>query len=299
MLAFAFVLLSAVCAQDNPTADIRVLVDQLDTPNAKKDTFDKVVKLAKQDPRAREYVVQKLPQMIREPNSELWLDAVRLAGKLKAKEAIPALREAMSRPPVPAETYFTFGGIWRLNGDIVAKALFQIGEPAIPAVATLLKSEDSTIRGRALLILRNIGTPAARRVMADQLPRETDRENREIIEDTLSKADTSPDSSSHSNTPVRVRVGGPGNIPEPHLVNKVSPVYPADAAAKNVKGVVRLRVVVDTYGGVKQAVAVSGNPLLTDAAVQAVKQWRYQPILWQGYPAEAEFDVEVNVAPRK
>ena len=299
VLGFAFVLLSAVCAQNNQTADIRVLVDQLGTPNEKSDTLEKVVKLAQKDPRAREYVVQKLPQMIREPYSDLWMDAVRLAGRLKAIEAIPALQEAMSRPPVPTGTFFTLGPAWLLDGDIVAQMLSRIGEPAIPAVATLLKSEDWARRHRALLILRNIGTPAARRVMEDQLPLETNRENRGFIEGALSEVNTAPDSSSHSNTPVRVRVGGPGNMPVPHLVNKVSPVYPTDAAAKNVTGVVRLRVVVDTHGGVKQAAAVSGDPLLTGAAVRAVRQWRYQPILWHGYPAEAEFDVEVNVAPRK
>jgi HEAT repeat protein len=176
------VSLSGVCA---PTPDIRFLMQQLDTPSAEKDTFEKIVKLAKKDPRAREYVVQKLPEMIRGPQSDLWLDALRLAGTLKVEEAIPALQEAMSRPPFPAEPYLTFAGIWRLDGDIVAKTLSQIGEPAIPAATTLLKSEDAAMRGRALLILRNIGSPAARRVLVDQLPRETDRENQEIIEDTL------------------------------------------------------------------------------------------------------------------
>jgi HEAT repeat protein len=185
IVAFSLVSLSGVCAQNHPTPDIRFLVQQLDTPNAGKDTFEKIVKLAKKDPRAREYVVQKLPEMIRGPQSDVWLDALRLAGILQVKEAIPALQEAMSRPPLPAEPYLTFAGIWRLDGDIVAKTLSQIGEPAIPAATTLLKSEDAAMRGRALLILRNIGSPAARRVLVDQLPRETDRENQEIIEDTL------------------------------------------------------------------------------------------------------------------
>jgi hypothetical protein len=46
--------------------------------------------------------------MIRGPESGLWLDALRLAGKLKAKEALPALQEVMSRPPFPAEPSLTF-----------------------------------------------------------------------------------------------------------------------------------------------------------------------------------------------
>jgi hypothetical protein len=185
IVAFAFVFLSGACAQNNPTEDIRFLMEQLDSPRATKDTLGKIVKLATKDPRAREYVAQKLPEMIGGPKSDQWLDALRLAGKLRVIEAIPALQEAMLRPPSPAEPFLTFAGIWRLDTDIVAKTLSQIGEPAIPAAANLLKSEDAAMRGRALLILRNIATPAARKALENQLPRETNRENREIIEDTL------------------------------------------------------------------------------------------------------------------
>jgi HEAT repeat protein len=91
----------------------------------------------------------------------------------------------MSRPPSVATLYLSFSGLWRFDFDIVAKTLSQIGEPAIPAAIELLKSEDAAIRGRALLILRNIATPASRKALESQLPRETNRENREIIEDSL------------------------------------------------------------------------------------------------------------------
>jgi HEAT repeat protein len=136
---------------------------------ATKDALGKIVKLATKDPHAREYVAQKLPEMIRGPQTNLWFDALFLAGKLKVVEAIPALQEAMSRPRFPADRSATsFGGIWRLDFDIVAKTLSQIGEPAIPAATELLKSEDAAIRGRALLILRNIATPAARKALESQ-----------------------------------------------------------------------------------------------------------------------------------
>jgi HEAT repeat protein len=112
--------------------------------------------------------VEKLPDLIRGPESDLWLDAIRLAGKLKAAEAVPALQEAMSRPPVPAEAYITFAGLERLDNDIVAKTLSQIGEPAIPAVTSLPKSKDSRMRYRAILILRNIGSLSAHKALENQ-----------------------------------------------------------------------------------------------------------------------------------
>jgi len=177
---------SSAYAQKDSLPDIHTLMKQLNDPKtAQPDTLKKIEGLASKDPRAREYVVQKLPDMIRGPESDVWLDAIQLAGKLKAKEAIPALQEAMSRPPFPAEPYLTFAGVERLDTDIVAKTLSQIGDPSIPAAATLLKSDDAAMRHRAILILRNIGSPAARKVLKDHLPHETDAEDKKLIEDSL------------------------------------------------------------------------------------------------------------------
>jgi hypothetical protein len=185
ILVFAAVAVPrAACAQNNPAPDIRVLMQELDTPQGTKDTFNKIVELARKDPHARDYVVQRLPEMIRGSLSDLWIDSVRLAGRLKAKEAIPALIEAMSRPPVPSKNYVTLGTLWE-DGDLVGKALSQIGDPAIPAVQSLLKSEDASIRGRGILVLRNIGTPAAHEVLRAHQPGETNSENIKIIEDAL------------------------------------------------------------------------------------------------------------------
>jgi len=72
-----------------------------DVRTVRPDTVKQIVEIARKDPHAREYVVQKLPDLIGRPESDVWLDAIRLAGKLKAKEAIPALQQAMSRRPFP------------------------------------------------------------------------------------------------------------------------------------------------------------------------------------------------------
>jgi hypothetical protein len=186
MLCMLVVCQGAIRAQSVPAPDIRTLMEQLANPKtAQPDTFKKIVELARMDPHAREYVLQKLPDMIRGPESDAWLDAIRLAGKLKAKEAIPALQEVMSRPPFPAEPYLTFGGLVTLDNDIVAKTLSRIGDPAIPAVTNLLRSGDAGMRYRAVLILRNIGSPATHNILQDRLAHETNPDVKKLIADSL------------------------------------------------------------------------------------------------------------------
>jgi len=85
VIVFAFATLSGTCAQTDSSPDIRTLVEQLnDVHTVQRDTVKQILELARKDPRAREYVMQKLPDLIRRPASDVWLDAIRLAGKLKA-----------------------------------------------------------------------------------------------------------------------------------------------------------------------------------------------------------------------
>ena len=65
--------------------------------------------------------------------------------------------------------------------------------------------------------------------------------------------------------------------PVTRLIRRVDPEYPEAAAAQHVEGPVVLDVQVLTDGTVGNVKILSGNPLLTEAAVKAVKQWQYQP----------------------
>jgi HEAT repeats len=173
-------------AQSTSNQDIHSLVAQLDdVKTIGPDTERQILALARRDPAARQFVASRISDLIRRPTDDAWLLAVRLAGELKASEAIPSLQEAMSRPPFPAVPYISGGGVMRLDNDIVAKALSQIGAPAIPSVVALLKSQDERTRGRAILILRNIGSPPARKALRDHLSHETDTDLRKLIEDGL------------------------------------------------------------------------------------------------------------------
>ncbi|MCC7043823.1 MAG: TonB family protein [Acidobacteria bacterium] len=90
------------------------------------------------------------------------------------------------------------------------------------------------------------------------------------------------------------RVGG--GIAEPKKIRDVRPVYPADARAANVSGVVILEVVVDAEGNVTQPRILRGIPMLDQAALAAVSQWKYTPSLANGVPTPVRMTVTVNFA---
>jgi protein TonB len=95
----------------------------------------------------------------------------------------------------------------------------------------------------------------------------------------------------------------PAVQPKPHvissmmeglLVNKVLPVYPAMARAIRIAGTVQLQATISREGTIENLRAVSGPPLLQQAAIDAVKQWRYRPYLLNGEPVEVETTVNVE-----
>jgi protein TonB len=70
------------------------------------------------------------------------------------------------------------------------------------------------------------------------------------------------------------------------LIHQVQPVYPALAKQARIQGTVRLTAVIGTDGRIQSLQAESGHPLLIPAAVDAVRQWRYQPTLLNEKPVE-------------
>lgn len=78
------------------------------------------------------------------------------------------------------------------------------------------------------------------------------------------------------------------------ILNRVEPVYPPVAKSTRVQGAVILTVVIGKDGGIHQINVLSGHPFLVDAAVAAVKQWRYQPYVFNGEPVEIQSEISVN-----
>jgi TonB family protein len=92
--------------------------------------------------------------------------------------------------------------------------------------------------------------------------------------------------------PGRIRVGG--NVQAMKIVTQPRPMYPADAKAARIQGVVKLLAIIGKDGGVQNLTVISGHPLLVPAAMQAVQHWVYQPTLLNGDPTEVETEIDVN-----
>lgn len=78
------------------------------------------------------------------------------------------------------------------------------------------------------------------------------------------------------------------------LIHRVEPEYPTEATAKNIQGVVTLEVQIGTDGVVHNITVVNGEAQLADAAVQAVRQWRYEPYRVNGRAVEMETRVTIR-----
>jgi TonB family protein len=89
-----------------------------------------------------------------------------------------------------------------------------------------------------------------------------------------------------------VTVGG--KVMESRIIQKVPPEYPANAKTARVQGAVELSIVIGTDGKVQNAAILSGPPLLTQAALDAVSQWVYQPFMLNGQPVAVNSTVTVN-----
>ena len=94
-------------------------------------------------------------------------------------------------------------------------------------------------------------------------------------------------------TPHRIRVGG--NVQASRLLSKVQPVYPALAEAEGIEGTVLLQAIIGVDGHLLSlGIANQGaNASLASAAMDAVRQWTYQPTLLNGAPVEVVTTIAV------
>jgi len=91
----------------------------------------------------------------------------------------------------------------------------------------------------------------------------------------------------------RLRIGG--IVQSTKLIRQPKPVYPQPARRVRVQGVVKLHALISKEGTIEVLKVVSGHPLLVRYALEAVKQWAYQPTLLNGEPVEVETDIDVNL----
>ncbi len=93
----------------------------------------------------------------------------------------------------------------------------------------------------------------------------------------------------HQTGPLRVG----GNVQAARIVNRVQPVYPPLARQTRISGTVRLHAIIGKDGTIQSLEVMSGHPLLQQAALDAVRQWRYQPTLLNGEPVDVDTTIDV------
>jgi periplasmic protein TonB len=83
-------------------------------------------------------------------------------------------------------------------------------------------------------------------------------------------------------------------IAAPRKIVGATPIYPALAQAARQEGVVILETIIDARGAVEKVHVLRGYPLLDQAAIDAVRQWRFTPALLNGQPVPVVMTVTVN-----
>jgi protein TonB len=79
-----------------------------------------------------------------------------------------------------------------------------------------------------------------------------------------------------------------------NLVYDVAPKYPPEAGRARIEGTVVLLAVIGKDGTVEDVRVENGLPMLAQAAIEAVKQWRYRPYLLNGEPVEVDSHITIN-----
>jgi protein TonB len=81
----------------------------------------------------------------------------------------------------------------------------------------------------------------------------------------------------------------------PRKIREVKPVYSSVAIAARVQGKVIIEAMTDIYGRVRSTrIIASASPLLNESALNAVKQWLYEPYILNGIPKPVLFTVTIT-----
>ena len=99
--------------------------------------------------------------------------------------------------------------------------------------------------------------------------------------------------------PVEPVVRAAGDVRPPRLVKRVEPEYPAIAREARIEGTVILEATTDVYGRVMNVRVLRSVQFLDEAAVEAVRQWVYEPLVLNGRPRPVTFTVTVRFVLQK
>lgn len=97
--------------------------------------------------------------------------------------------------------------------------------------------------------------------------------------------------------PSGTKIGPNDKVAFAKIKKRVNPTYPPLARQTHISGTVVLHVTITTDGALQDIEVVSGHPLLIQAALDAVKQWQYEPTFLNGTPVEVDTTIDVIFAP--
>jgi HEAT repeat protein len=174
LVAILAVALPICLAQESK--EIHLMFVQLNQPETSDAATNQIVRRVEKGAVAdRDYVVERLPGMIDNPvRDKVWSNAVRLAGSLKAANAVPSLIRVLPTTPFQSPVAMPFADDLTLKYDPVGEALSEIGDAALSEIVKLLEHGDRTTRIRAARILWNIDSAASRKALRDDLDHEAD-----------------------------------------------------------------------------------------------------------------------------
>ena len=103
-----------------------------------------------------------------------------------------------------------------------------------------------------------------------------------------------PSAPTESAGPAKNRIRQSSGVVAAKIVSRPDPIYPDWARRAGIQGDVVLHAIIGTDGRILELHVVSGNPALVRAALEAVRQWRYQPTLLNNEPVEVETTITVR-----
>ncbi|HKI13001.1 MAG TPA: TonB family protein [Candidatus Acidoferrum sp.] len=177
----------------------------------------------------------------------------------------PANVVATAAPAAPPEAK---------NPKATARATTPVEEPKKPAVGQV-----------------HLATPVVNRAGGSQADNEAEPSmdvNQSASADPLAGL-----AAGHRKEPIAPLPVG-GDFKQARLLKSVSPIFPPTARAQNVSGEVKIEALIDVNGNVSSVKIISGPTLLHQAALNAVKQWKYDPAQLNGKPTAVNVAVTVH-----
>lgn len=239
---------------------------------------------------------------------------------LAALLTVPAYPQGQSAPPVATPTAHakppakeTRAPRIRVPGDVqdrnVVHRVFAIYPPVSERRVTgtvvlhVIISQEGTVQKLEVVSgpdnLRQSALGAVKQwkyrpTMLNGQPVEVDTTVNVVFSLDVPTADQPPPTTPPAEETHSLRISVPGDVAKKNLIRPVFPVYPPHAAFDlHITGTVLMRVIISQDGSVQKVGYISGPKELKDAAMDAMREWKYKPTTLNGQPVEVETTVKI------